>query len=120
MSDKKRIAVIFGGQSSEHEVSRVSAQSVISNLDKDKYEVVMVGITKDGRWLNYDGPVEKLGTGEWQAIAEAKVARQFPEGAFPGYKALAGSSVRDFLKASSAETENKNIDVVFGQRSQLW
>lgn len=70
MSNKKRIAVLFGGQSSEHEVSRVSAQSVISNLNRDKYEVVMIGITKGGRWLCYDGPVEKIGSGEWQTIAE--------------------------------------------------
>lgn len=74
MSDKKRIAVIFGGQSSEHEVSRVSAQSVVSNMDSDKYDIIMVGITKDGRWLNYEGPVDKLGTGEWQAIAEQAAA----------------------------------------------
>ena len=46
MKNKKRIAVIFGGQSTEHEVSRFSAQSVIENLDKNKFEVVMIGITK--------------------------------------------------------------------------
>ena len=72
MDKKRRIAVIFGGQSTEHEVSRVSAESVVRNINRDKYDVVMLGITKDGRWLSYDGPVEKLGTGEWQAIAEAK------------------------------------------------
>lgn len=69
---KKKIAVIFGGQSSEHEVSRVSAQSVINNIDRSKFDIAMVGITKDGRWLAYDGPVALLGTGEWQAVAEAK------------------------------------------------
>lgn len=60
MSEKKRVAVIFGGQSSEHEVSRVSAQSVINNLDRNKYEVVMIGITREGKWLTYEGPVDKL------------------------------------------------------------
>jgi len=71
MSNKKRIGVIFGGRSPEHEVSRVSAQNVINNIDRDKYEVLMIGITKDCRWLIYEGPVKEVGTGGWQAIAEA-------------------------------------------------
>lgn len=71
MSNKKRVAVIFGGQSSEHEVSRRSAESVLNNINREKYDVLMFGITKDGRWLYYDGPVDKLVTGEWEAIAEA-------------------------------------------------
>lgn len=67
---KKRVAVIFGGQSSEHEVSRVSAQAVIENMDKQKYDIAMIGITKDGQWLTYEGPTEKIGSGEWQQIAQ--------------------------------------------------
>lgn len=67
---KKRVAIIFGGQSSEHEVSRISAQSVIENIDKQKYDVTMIGITKEGLWLTYDGPTDKIGSGEWQGIAE--------------------------------------------------
>ena len=51
MSDKIRVAVLFGGQSGEHEVSLVSARAVMDALDPDKYEVVPIGITKDGRWL---------------------------------------------------------------------
>jgi D-alanine-D-alanine ligase len=46
-----RIGVIFGGRSGEHEVSQKSARSVMAALDPQKYEVVMVGITKSGRWL---------------------------------------------------------------------
>jgi D-alanine-D-alanine ligase len=65
---KKRIAVIFGGQSSEHEVSRFSAEAVLRNIDTEKYDVAMIGITKDGRWLSYDGPIGLIGTGEWQAL----------------------------------------------------
>ncbi len=76
---KKRVAVIFGGQSSEHEVSRVSAQSVIENIDKQKYDIVMIGITKDGKWLTYDGPTEKIGSGEWQAIAQKQLLNQSSE-----------------------------------------
>lgn len=48
---KKTIAVLFGGQSGEHEVSLVSAQTVMAGLDAEKYNVVPVGIGKDGRWL---------------------------------------------------------------------
>ncbi len=73
---KKRVAVLFGGQSSEHEVSRVSAQSVIDNIDKLKYDVEMIGITKDGQWLTYEGPTEKIGSGEWQEIAERQLIEQ--------------------------------------------
>ena len=54
MTEKKkkiRIGIIFGGRSGEHEVSLASAASVIANLDKDKYEVVPIGITKEGSWL---------------------------------------------------------------------
>jgi len=49
---KLKIGVIFGGRSAEHEVSLVSAASVIKNLDKSKYEVIPIGITKEGRWLS--------------------------------------------------------------------
>lgn len=64
--DKKRIAVLFGGASSEHEVSLLSASSVISNIPKDKYDVVTVGITKEGRWYYYAGDPEKLPDGQWE------------------------------------------------------
>ncbi len=49
---KIRVGVIFGGRSAEHEVSLVSAASVINALDKDKYEVVPIGITPEGKWLS--------------------------------------------------------------------
>ena len=123
MKDKKRIAVIFGGQSSEHEVSRVSAESVLKNIDSEKYEVEMLGITKDGRWLSYDGPVELIGTGGWQALAEAKADFQVEnkgllnsgEGDKKPVNSLSAvdSSARGILKAAGAEKENNKIDVVF-------
>lgn len=49
--DKIRLALIFGGQSSEHEVSCVSAATVAGILDRDKYEITFIGITKDGHWI---------------------------------------------------------------------
>ena len=54
-----RIGVIFGGRSGEHEVSLVSAASVIRALDPEKYEAVPIGITKDGRWLA-GSPAQKM------------------------------------------------------------
>src|ERR1700734_3769449 len=48
---KLRVGILFGGRSGEHEVSLLSAASVLQAIDKDKYEVVPIGITKDGRWL---------------------------------------------------------------------
>lgn len=51
MKKKLRVGVIFGGRSGEHEVSLRSAESVINAIDKSKYDVVPIGITKEGRWL---------------------------------------------------------------------
>ena len=49
--EKLRVGILFGGRSGEHEVSLLSAASVLNAIDKEKYEVVPIGITKDGRWL---------------------------------------------------------------------
>ncbi|MFQ5753153.1 MAG: D-alanine--D-alanine ligase family protein, partial [bacterium] len=50
MSKKIRVAILFGGKSAEHEVSLQSAKNVVDAVDKDKYEVVLIGIDKQGRW----------------------------------------------------------------------
>lgn len=63
---KKTVAIIFGGVSSEHEVSRKSAASVLRNLDGEKYDVIEIGITKDGRWLETAASPEAIETGEWE------------------------------------------------------
>lgn len=65
-SAKLSLAVIFGGVSSEHEVSRMSVTSILENLSNERYEVHMVGITKEGRWLLYTGPVEDILSGAWE------------------------------------------------------
>lgn len=51
MADTIRVGVLFGGQSGEHEVSLVSARAVMAGLDRTKYDVVPIGITKQGRWI---------------------------------------------------------------------
>jgi D-alanine-D-alanine ligase len=54
----KRVLLLYGGRSSEHEVSCLSARSVLEVIDRDRYEVLPVGITRDGRWTLTDGRIE--------------------------------------------------------------
>jgi D-alanine-D-alanine ligase len=63
MDKKIRIAVLFGGRSGEHEVSLMSARSVLSALDPGKYEITQIGITKDGVWLAGENILETLSKG---------------------------------------------------------
>jgi D-alanine-D-alanine ligase len=53
----KRVLLLFGGRSSEHEVSCLSARSVLAAIDRDRYEVLAVGITREGRWTLTDGDI---------------------------------------------------------------
>ncbi|GAB4417580.1 MAG: D-alanine--D-alanine ligase family protein [Anaerolineales bacterium] len=63
-SDKKlKLAVLFGGRSGEHDVSLMSARSVLSVLSPDKYEVTQIGITRDGRWFTGANALEALENG---------------------------------------------------------
>ena len=57
---KKSLCVVFGGKSPEHEISLKSATSVIKNLDREKYDIHMLGITKDGSWFLYTGDENKI------------------------------------------------------------
>ena len=61
-----KIAVLFGGQSTEHEVSRLSAASVLRNMDKAKYEIYPIGITKEGKWFEYSGSYDLIEDGSWE------------------------------------------------------
>jgi D-alanine-D-alanine ligase len=63
MKAKLRVGILFGGRSGEHEVSLLSAQGVMSAIDKDRYEVVPIGITKDGQWLASGDPMKALASG---------------------------------------------------------
>ncbi len=62
---KQNLAVIFGGESSEYEVSLRSATFIIENIDCEKYNVVKIGITKTGQWLMYSGNSSHIASGEW-------------------------------------------------------
>ena len=62
----KTIVLLFGGTNSEHEVSCSSARSIYTVLDKTKYIIHTVGITKDGRWLLTEATPEEIGDGSWE------------------------------------------------------
>ena len=69
MSKKIRVGVIFGGCSAEHEVSLVSGASVIKALDRKKYEIIPIGITKQGKWL-VGQPLKALTSGRLKKVTE--------------------------------------------------
>jgi D-alanine-D-alanine ligase len=69
MTKKINVGIVFGGKSAEHEVSLMSAVSVMRAIDKEKYNVIPIGITKDGSWMLYNGPIEKIENGEWECIS---------------------------------------------------
>jgi D-alanine-D-alanine ligase len=64
MKKKLRVGILFGGRSGEHEVSLLSAASVLKAIDRTRYEVVPIGITKQGRWL-VSGDAERLLSGDF-------------------------------------------------------
>lgn len=63
---KIKVAILFGGQSTEHEVSRVSAASVLRNIDNSKYDIYTIGITKEGQWFEYTGAIDNIENGKWE------------------------------------------------------
>ncbi len=72
MTEKLRVCVIFGGQSPEHTISRKSVTSVLNNLNKDKYNIDVIGITQKGEWYLYTGDYAKIESGEWEKDIENK------------------------------------------------
>jgi D-alanine-D-alanine ligase len=82
---KIRVGILFGGRSGEHEISLLSAASVFNAIDKDKYEVVPIGITKEGRWVTA-GQAERLLQGKFE---DHKHLRAGDPEATPGAAVLA-------------------------------
>jgi D-alanine-D-alanine ligase len=76
MSQRLRVGVVFGGRSGEHEVSLAGAASVMAAIDRSRFDVVPVGIAKDGRWLAGGDPLRELG----RAAAELALAEGGAEG----------------------------------------
>jgi len=73
MANKIRVAVVFGGRSGEHEVSVVSAKNIIETMDKEKYDVIQVGITKAGKWLSGENAVEAFKNGDYEGLTEVSL-----------------------------------------------
>lgn len=75
----KKVLILFGGVSSEHEVSCVSASYVINNIPRDKYEVIALGITKGGEWFLFSGDASLLPDDKWIKSGECKKAVISPD-----------------------------------------
>ena len=106
MSRMLKVGVIFGGRSGEHEVSLLSAQGVMNAIDRTRYEVVPIGITKEGQWLASGDPYKALSSG---AMAESNPALL-----------LAEPSDRGLMRLEDVEEERaltvvhvSQLDVVF-------
>lgn len=99
---KLKVAVLFGGVSSEHEVSLLSAASIIENIPADRYEVIQIGITKKGRWLYYPGPVELLRSGEWETYPDCVPAFLSPD-----------RTTKGIVKCDGEHFSVQKIDVIF-------
>jgi len=63
--EKKRVLIIFGGCSMEYGISLQSAYSVITNMNTEKYDTLLIGITKDGSWFRYYGDISKILSNTW-------------------------------------------------------
>ncbi len=99
----KNLAIIFGGVSTEHEVSLRSATSVIQNTDPEKYNVIMIGIAKNGRWFHYTGPVEALADGSWETNGHTAPAVLTPDPSVGGL----------LVQAADGSWSTLPVDVVF-------
>ncbi len=88
----ENILILFGGESTEHEVSRISAANVVSALDGAQYHVITVGITKEGKWYLYQGSVEHITDGSWEKSADLKEAFLSPSKSQGGLVVLNGGS----------------------------
>ncbi|HPD00822.1 MAG TPA: D-alanine--D-alanine ligase [Acetivibrio sp.] len=114
MEDRKRVLVIFGGQSSEHEVSRISATSILKNINKEKYEVLTMGITKDGKWLPYNGDIDKIPSGEWEQIALSENVKSIgTKNSLLDAMVVCNDTDGNIDKSGKAQVSGKKIDVVF-------
>ena len=120
MTKKLRVGILFGGRSGEHEVSLLSAASVLKAIDRKKFDVVPIGITKDGHWLA-DGQARHLLDGDQSPVAQrlragdpeaTPGARLLQEG-IPTLLAPEPAETRAELAEGHAQPPAANLDVVF-------
>ncbi len=91
MANKIRVGLIFGGRSGEHEVSLMSARSVMKAINKNKYEVTLIGITKEGKWIAGDDTMKQLTSGDIVNASEAALLGEPQHRALMQVKAHAAS-----------------------------
>ena len=91
---KRSVAVIFGGASSEYEVSLRSASFVISGVDREKYDLTMVGITKKGQWFLYTGPENAIADDSWNRPEYVTPAVLPPDPSYHGLLVFSPDGVR--------------------------
>lgn len=104
MTRKIRVGVIFGGRNSEHEVSLTSARSVMQALDSDKYEIVPIGITRDGRWIWNNDPLRAL-----EQQADARLLAREPA---PGVVADSSALVTTPRRLPGENSPVDQLDVI--------
>jgi D-alanine-D-alanine ligase len=112
---KARVAVVFGGRSSEHAISCVSAGGVIGALDPDRYEVIAIGITPDGRWVLESGDPRRLALGPAGELPTVTGDREVALRASDGLGA--GLVAHD---ATDVPTSLGEVDVVFPVMHGPW
>jgi len=108
MVTKLRIGVIFGGRSGEHEVSVRSARSVIEAIDKAKYDVVPIAITKEGNWLGPAAAAKLLPEDTQRKLSANTLSNQTNDVAILGDPSRTG-----LLKLDRGEQTTEKLDVVF-------
>ncbi|WP_446745505.1 D-alanine--D-alanine ligase family protein [Silvibacterium acidisoli] len=126
MKSKLRVGILFGGRSGEHEVSLLSAASVLKAIDRRKYEVVPIGITKEGRWvtasdatrlLNGEAHAEpkQLRAGDPEATSAAAVLAKGESVIVPPVPSQGGTGalVPFETQAATASGQTLNLDVIF-------
>ncbi len=106
-----RIGILFGGRSGEHEVSLISAASVIAALDPQKYEAVPIGITKDGRWLAGTAAHKMLPPSAENAKSKPALAEVLRTG--ESVMLSADPNVAALVPANNSHADALRVDVVF-------
>ena len=109
-ANKMCVALLFGGMSSEHEVSRVSVGNFVRNIDRSKYEVLTVGITKEGRWLYTEATAEQMADGSWEELPGNMPCVISPDRADHGM----------ILFTPDGRVEKMHLDVVIPVLHGLW
>src|SRR5438067_6924582 len=104
--NKLRVGILFGGRSGEHEVSLLSAASILNAIDRTKYEVIPIGITKQGQWLT-PTEAQRLLTGE------TKAAPVLPESKSIQLSASADIALQNTSLAQQNGSLAQSLDVIF-------